>query len=101
MFAGVHLLGEAPGAECLAPGGFPDWLAPKVPEGEFDMISVAYYSPDANYPWQRISNYDVPLAEQTQQLEGLGAFTPRGVSRLPTRNNYVSAVRGPRAKFGS
>ena len=47
MFGGLHLLGEAPGADEIAPGGFPDWLEPKMPEGDFDMISVAYYSPDA------------------------------------------------------
>jgi hypothetical protein len=63
MFGGLHLLGEAPGADEIAPGGFPDWLEPKVPEGDFDMIAVAYLSPDAGYPYQRISNYNVPLAE--------------------------------------
>ena len=99
MFGGLHLLGEAPGPLELAPGGFPDWLEPKVPEGDFDMISVAYYSPDSNYPYQRISNYNVPLAEQTQQLEGLGAFDNRPMSKLPTHANYMAASRGPRSRF--
>ncbi|MDE2389946.1 MAG: hypothetical protein KGN35_12870 [Betaproteobacteria bacterium] len=95
MFGGLHLLGEAPGADEIAPGGFPDWLEPKVPEGDFDMIAVAYLSPDAGYPYQRISNYNVPLAEQTQQLEGVGA-----VSKLPTRRrNYLASVMSPRMRF--
>lgn len=95
MFGGLHLLGEAPAAEEIAPGGFPDWLEPKMPEGDLDMISVAYYSPDAGYPYQRISNYNVPLAEQTQQLEGVGA-----ISTLPTRRrNYLMSVMRPRARF--
>lgn len=95
MFGGLHLLGEAPAAEEIAPGGFPDWLEPKMPEGEFDMISVAYYSPDAGYPYQRIANYNVPLAEHAQQLNGIGA-----ISTLPTkRRNYAVAVMGPRLRF--
>lgn len=95
MFGGLHLLGEEPGPLELAPGGFPDWLEPKVPEGEIDMISVAYYSPDSGYPYQRISNYNVPLTEQTQQLEGVGA-----VSKMPTQQrNYMASVMNPRMRF--
>ena len=59
------------------------------------MISVAYYSPDSGYPYQRISNYNVPLTEQTQQLEGVGT-----VSKMPTRQrNYMASVMNPRMRF--
>lgn len=94
MFSGPHRLGEAPGADCIAPGGFPDWIEPKVPEGDFDMISIAYYSPDASYPKKRIGNYNLPLDEQRTALNGVGAF-----SNLPTRNRYTEKSKGPGARF--
>ena len=92
MFGGLHLLGEAPED---AAEGFPDWMEPKQPEGEVDMITVAYYSPDAGYPPQRISNYNVPLEAEGTRLEGVGS-----VSRLPTRRrNFFASVMGPRRRF--
>lgn len=87
MFAGVHMLGEAPSEDCTAPGGFPDWLEAKVPEGDFDMISVAYYSPDSNYAPKRIGNYNLPLDESRVALNG------------PTRQKYVQKIVAPRSRF--
>lgn len=95
MFGGLHLLGEAPEVDEVSPGGSPDWLEPKMPEGEIDMISVAYYSPDAGYPYQRLENYNVSLAEQGAQLNGVGM-----VSKMPTRRrNYLMSVMSPRLRF--
>jgi len=41
---------------------------------DVDMVSVAYYSPAAGYPPQRIREYDLPLA-QHQTLNGVGLGT--------------------------
>ena len=38
---------------------------------DIDFVSAEFLSPDAGYPPQRISNYDVPMA-QHQTLEGVG-----------------------------
>lgn len=93
MFGGLHLLGEAP--DEVPAEGFPEWLEPKMPEGEVDMIAVAYYSPDAGYPPQRISNYNTPLEADGARVGGIGS-----ISRLPTRRrNFFAAATGPRRRF--
>lgn len=51
-----------------------DWYEMSQGPGDVDLISVAYNSPDAGYPPQRIGIYDVQL-EQHQTLNGLAAGT--------------------------
>ena len=88
MFSGMRGLGES--QETL-----PDWYGVKdAPDNDIDLISVAYLSPDASYPPQRISNYDVPLA-QHQTLNGVG------MSRLAAtfKPLFTQYVIGPRVRL--
>jgi hypothetical protein len=86
-------LGEAPGAYDFAPGGFKDWLPnEEVDTGDVDLIGVVYYSPDANYPPQRISNYDLPLA-QHMTLDGIGLV------KLPSKQrSYLGSIVNVRSR---
>jgi len=52
-------------------------------ESDMDLITVAYYSPAANYPPQRIGNYQLKLAEH-QTLNGVGMSRMVGMQRAFT-----------------
>jgi len=68
---------------------------------DLDFITTNYLSPDSGYSDQRISNYDVELAQhQTLNGRGLGAWLPnagRAFSRLPAafRGNFLQRAVGP------
>ena len=76
MYSGSHALGMPPRIM-----ENPQWYYTGDGSGEssdYDLISTAFYSPDAGFPPQRIHEYDLPLAEH-QTLNG------HGIGQLPTR----------------
>lgn len=79
MFSGAHGLGES---QMVVPEE--EWYddsGDMLNTTDTDMIALNFYSPGSGYPPQRISNYDVPLAEH-QTLNGVG------LGKLPTRQKF-------------
>jgi len=65
-----------------------EWYTMDQGPGDTDLISVAYYSPDAGYPPSRYDLFDQPL-EQHQTLNGLAAGA---------QERYIKTM-GPKMRF--
>jgi len=78
-----------------------EWYDMSQGPGDLDLISVAYYSPDAGYPPQRINEYDAPL-EQHQTVNGLAAASKQKFmqSNAPKVRFMSAGYRGNRPAQG-
>lgn len=74
-----------------------EWYDPSVGPGDLDLISIAYLSPDAGYPPQRINEYNAELKQHTT-LNGLAAGATQRYEKsiAPSRRFMGRAYAGNR-----